>query len=60
MAGVTPSDHSQSLKDAVIESLTAILSPDHATRINGEDQVKALEVTEGYILVLVSPNIMFS
>ena len=47
MAGVTPLDHNQSLKDALIESLTAILSPDHATRINGEEQVKALEVTEG-------------
>lgn len=49
MAGVTPSEHNHSLKEALIESLSAILSPDHSTRINGEDQVKALEVTEGNV-----------
>ncbi|KAH3881360.1 importin-9-like isoform X2 [Dreissena polymorpha] len=38
----------QTLKEALIESLTAILSPDHNTRINGEEQVKALEVTEEF------------
>ena len=47
MAAVTLTDHNQSLKEALLESLTAILSPDHNTRVNGEDQVKALEVTEG-------------
>lgn len=47
MAGVTLSEHNQTLKDALIESLTAILSPDIKIRKNGEDQVKALEVTEG-------------
>lgn len=47
MAGVTPLDHNQSLKEALIDSLNAILSPDHGTRISGEEQVKALEVTEG-------------
>ena len=34
-------------KEALYDSLSAILSPDYATRINGEEQVKALEVTEG-------------
>lgn len=47
MAGVTLPEHNQTLKEALIESLTAILSPDHKTRISGEEQVKALEVTEG-------------
>ncbi|WAR26248.1 IPO9-like protein [Mya arenaria] len=46
MATVTLTDHHQSLKEALVESLTAILSPDHNVRVNGEDQVKALEVTE--------------
>ncbi|WAR26205.1 IPO9-like protein [Mya arenaria] len=48
MATVTLTDHHQSLKEALVESLTAILSPDHNVRVNGEDQVKALEVTEEF------------
>jgi len=44
MAG---SDRSLSLKEALIESLGSILSPDHDLRVSGEEQVKALEVTEG-------------
>ena len=44
MAG---SDRSMSLKEALIESLGSILSPDHDLRVSGEEQVKALEVTEG-------------
>lgn len=40
-------DRNQSLKETIYESLTAILSADHVTRSNGEDQIKALEVTEG-------------
>ncbi|XP_060587837.1 importin-9-like [Ruditapes philippinarum] len=60
MAGVTLPGHNQTLKEALIESLTAILSPDHKTRINGEEQVKALEVTEEFGVHLaeltVDPN----
>ena len=47
MAGVAPNEHSQSLKGALIESLTHVLSPDQKIRLSGENQVKALEVTEG-------------
>ena len=46
MAGAS-GDRNESLKETIFESLTAILSPDHVTRSNGEDQIKALEVTEG-------------
>ncbi|KAL4226818.1 Importin 9 [Mactra antiquata] len=60
MAGVTLSQHNQTLKDALIESLTAILSPDIKIRKSGEDQVKALEVTEEFGVHLaeltVDPN----
>lgn len=45
MAGA--GDHSRSLKEALVESLNAILSPIHNVRVSGEEQVKALEVTEG-------------
>lgn len=38
---------SHSLKKALIESLTAILSPQQEIRIHGEEQIKLLEVTEG-------------
>lgn len=40
-------ERSLSLKQALIESLTAILSPNQAIRKVGEDQLKVLEVTEG-------------
>lgn len=40
-------DRNKSLKEALIDSLTAILSPLHDVRVNGEEQIKALEVTEG-------------
>ena len=40
-------DRSRSLKEALYESLVAILSPEQAVRKAGEEQVKALEVTEG-------------
>jgi len=43
----TASERSQSLKETLIESLTAILSPDQNIRRMGEDQLKVLEVTEG-------------
>ncbi|XP_052680706.1 importin-9-like [Crassostrea angulata] len=46
MAGA--GDHSRSLKEALVESLNAILSPIHNVRISGEEQVKALEVTEEF------------
>ena len=48
MAGAS-GDRNESLKETILESLTAILSPDHVTRSNGEDQIKALEVTEGKV-----------
>lgn len=40
-------ERNQSLKDALLESLTAILSPMQDVRAAGEEQIKALEVTEG-------------
>jgi len=42
-------DRSRSLKEALYESLIAILSPEQAVRAAGEEQVKALEVTEGVL-----------
>ena len=45
MAGDT--ERSCSLKEALYDCLTAILSPAHDIRAAGEEQVKALEVTEG-------------
>ncbi|CAH1265152.1 IPO9 [Branchiostoma lanceolatum] len=41
-------DVSRSLKEALLESLTAILSPQHEVRIAGEEQIKVLEVTEEF------------
>ncbi|XP_076468794.1 importin-9-like [Babylonia areolata] len=59
MAGAS-GDRNESLKETILESLTAILSPDHVTRSNGEDQIKALEVTEEFGVFLaeitVDPN----
>lgn len=46
MAGAE-GDRNRSLKEIIYESLNAILSPDLLTRSSGEDQIKALEVTEG-------------
>lgn len=40
-------DRTHSLKEAVFESLVAILSPMQDVIKSGEDQIKALEVTEG-------------
>ena len=37
-----------SLKEALIESLSSILSPLQNVRASGEEQIKALEVTEGH------------
>lgn len=37
----------QGLKDALIETLTAILSPAQEVRAAAEEQIKVLEVTEG-------------
>lgn len=45
MAGA---DRNLSLKEALVESLSSILSPDHDLRVSGEEQIKALEVTEGF------------
>lgn len=38
---------SRSLKEALYETLTAILSPIQEVRTTAEEQIKALEVTEG-------------
>lgn len=46
MAGAE-GDRNRSLKEIIYESLNAILSSDLLTRSSGEDQIKALEVTEG-------------
>ncbi len=40
-------ERNQSIKEIILESLNAILSPDLSVRSNGEEQLKALEVTEG-------------
>ncbi|XP_071133365.1 importin-9-like [Mytilus edulis] len=45
MAGA---DRNLSLKEALVESLGSVLSPDHDLRVSGEEQVKALEVTEEF------------
>lgn len=37
----------QGLKEALIETLTAILSPVQEVRAAAEEQIKVLEVTEG-------------
>ena len=46
-------DRNRSLKQALIDSLTAILSPDQQSRQMAEEQLKVLEVTEGRICVLL-------
>lgn len=43
------SERNETLKEALFDSLNKILSPDQDLRIAGEEQVKALEVTEGNI-----------
>jgi len=43
-------ERNRSLKQALIESLTAILSPDQQARQLAEEQLKVLEVTEGKII----------
>lgn len=48
MAGAAV-ERNRSLKEALFESLTAILSPIQDVRTSGEEQIKALEVTEGEI-----------
>ena len=40
-------DTSASLRDALFESLAAVLSPQQEIRLAGEEQVKTLEVIEG-------------
>lgn len=46
MAGAE-GDRNRSLKEIIYESLNSILSSDVITRNGGEEQIKALEVTEG-------------
>ena len=40
-------DRNRSLKQALVESLSAFLSPDQQSRQTAEEQLKVLEVTEG-------------
>lgn len=46
-------DRNRSLKQALVESLTAILSSDQQARQMAEEQLKVLEVTEGKIISLL-------
>lgn len=53
-------DRGPALKQALVENLTAILSPDHDQRIGGEKNLKFLEATEGslsnqYLFLLLFP-----
>ncbi|XP_022099879.1 importin-9-like [Acanthaster planci] len=48
MAGFDGGDVSRSLRDAICDSLTAILSPQQDVRNMGEEQLKVLEVTEEF------------
>jgi len=63
MAGA--GEHSRSLKEALVESLNSILSPLQNVRASGEEQIKALEVTEGidnintWFLLLLFSNTCF-
>lgn len=50
-------ERNRSLKEALFESLTAILSPQHDVRVNGEEQIKALEVTEGTESFVIFQNL---
>lgn len=47
-------ERNRSLKQALVESLTAILSSDQQARQMAEEQLKLLEVTEGNIVYLIS------
>lgn len=49
MAVDAMAERNRSLKEVLLESLSSVLSPNHDIRIAGEEQVKALEVTEGII-----------
>lgn len=49
MASSTNVDVSSSLKEVLYETLHGILSPNHDVRVAAEEQIKALEVTEGKI-----------
>lgn len=40
-------EENSSVKEALLDGLSSILSPDHSIRIGGEERVKALEVTDG-------------
>ena len=46
-------NRSQSLKQALTDSLKAILSPDQQSRQMAEEQLKVVEVTEGRICELL-------
>ena len=44
---VEAGDPSNTVRNALLESLSAILSPQQEIRQQGEEQLKLLEVTEG-------------
>ncbi|CAM1324161.1 IPO9 (predicted) [Pycnogonum litorale] len=46
--GVSCAEVSRSLKEALFETLSGILSPDHDIRVAAEERIKALEVTEEF------------
>lgn len=46
----------QGLKEALIETLTAILSPVQEVRAAAEEQIKVLEVTEGKQIKIAIEN----
>lgn len=46
-SGPTSGQVQQGLKETLVETLTAILSPVQEVRAAAEEQIKALEVTEG-------------
>ncbi|XP_077981531.1 importin-9-like [Glandiceps talaboti] len=48
MAAQSSEQVKRSLKEVLLESLTAILSPEHQIRAHGEEQLKLLEVTEEF------------
>ena len=48
------------LKQALFDSLTATLSPQQEVRLQGEDQLKVLEVTDGRLIFFLSAERMLS
>lgn len=47
MAATPQAEVGVQLKQALFDSLTATMSPEQNVRLQGEDQLKVLEVTDG-------------